>query len=264
MEELGEWQGGKLPGGVSLYCYKGCQVGWRFLISGTAAKDIPVKARQKYFPFSRHGGDESAKAAAKDYQQKTADDYRLLIKNRYRFRIDPADELPYIEYHIKDKSGEDHYPTCDVEDFPLLVEHTWAIHRNKRNTYVATNIKIDGRMAQKYFHTLKCPDWSEVDHFSVHPDKNRNGLDNRGKHLRDGSGGLNGMNCRRRSDNKSGVNGIHYCDANRAWVVRVRTKGERSNARYFRGPEDETHQSFMDACEEQKKQAAKVGNTNGQ
>ena len=66
-----------------------------------------------------------------------------------------------------------------------------------------------------------------VDHFSENKKENRNGLDNRSKHLRDGSGGVNEENCRRRKDNKSGVTGVCYDNASKAWRVQIKLKSRR-------------------------------------
>ena len=40
--------------------------------------------------------------------------------------------------------------------------------------------------------------------------KNRNGLDNRKKNLRDGSGGVNENNQTLHNDNTSGINGVSF------------------------------------------------------
>ncbi len=205
--EAQDWQGGKPPGRVKPYNDKGgCHVGWRFRIDGDTAKakNLPRgMPRSKNFSFKKFG--QGAKAAAEDYQRQIIEDHRLEIKNQYRRRTDPNDGLPYIEFHIRDAAGEDYYSMCDVGDLPLIEEHTWRVLKERNNLYVATDVRIDGKMTMRRFHSFKCPDWPKVDHFSQNPVENRNGLDNRSKHLRDGSGGVNEINCRRRKDNKSGA-----------------------------------------------------------
>jgi len=265
MAEVDPWLGGKPPGGVSPYFYKDRQVGWVFEVGKitTEAKklqrDVP---RSKKFSFKEFG--ESAKAAAEDYQRQFAKDHGLAFKNQYRHRIDPGDGLPYIEFHTRDTKRKNHYPKCDIEDLSLLEEHTWCVHKNGNNIYVATNVRIDDKRTVKYFHSLKCPDWPEVDHFSESSEENRNGLDNRGKHLRDGSGGVNNSNRRLQKNNKSGVNGVSYHDRGKYWYVRIEHNKTLCAEKKFYGPEDKTDPSYHAACVYQREQAKKVGNTNGQ
>ncbi len=259
-----EWQGGWCPGGVYLYHEKGRQVGWRFQINRDTveAKKLPRGVpRSKKFSFSAHG--EDAKAAAEAYQWRIANDHGLFIKNQYHYCEDPNDGVPYIRCHIKDKDGNDHYLLCDVENLPLLEGHIWHIHRNGRNIYAQTNVETDGKVTTEYFHSLKCPHWPKIDHFSKIQKQNRNGLDNRSKHLRDGSEGVNASNCRLRSDNTSGVNGVCYAQKDKAWRVEVKTNGVRIRES-FPGPKDTGHPSFHVARAWQKEQATAVGNTNGQ
>jgi len=262
MAEVGEWLGGKPPGGVRSYTRKGRHVGWRFEIAGDTAKKLPRNTpHTKHFLLSKFG--ERTKAEAEDYQRQLAEDHELELKNQYRFRTDPNDGLPYIEFHIRDREGKDHYPKCDVGDLSLLEEHTWSVFKQKNNIYVQTHVTINDKKTMKLFHRFKCPDWPSVDHYSKIPEENRNGLDNRSKHLRDGSGGVNEENCRPRYTNKSGVSGLSYDTRKKAWRVSIQTKGVRSPPRRFRGPEDKTHPSYHEACAYARELAAQVGNMNG-
>ncbi len=266
--ESQDWQGGKPPGGVGPYSYKGRQVGWLFRIEKDAAeaKKLPrVVPRSKTFSFKVFG--EGAKAAAKAHQRQIAEDHGLEIKNQYRHRTDPRDGLPYIEFHIRDTAGEDYYPKCDATDadLRLLGEHTWCVLKVENNIYVQTNVKLDGKWTMKRFHSFKCPDWPIVDHHSQIQKENRNGLDNRSKHLRDGSGGANNDNRRLQKNNTSRVNGVCYHKKDKCWYVRDRaTTRARFPPKRFPGPEDKTHPSYHEACAYQREQAARVGNTNGQ
>ncbi len=263
MADAGEWQGGKLPGGVHPYFYKRSQDGWYFRIKGAEAKKLPRDVpRSKKFSFKKFG--EGAKAAAETYQSQIAKDHGFEVKNQYCHCVDPRDGLPYLMFHIRDTAGKDHYPMCDVEDLLLLEEHTWCVDKKGKNTYVVTHVRIDGKRAMKYFHSFKCPDWPIVDHYSEIQKENRNGLDNRSKHLRDGSGGVNNSNCRLQKNNKSGVTGVCYDNTRKVWFVQNQHKGVRSPPRYFHGPEDKTHPSYHEACAYAREQAAKLGNTNGQ
>ncbi len=265
MAAVGEWLGGKPPGGVNPYSYKERQVGWRFEIGGDSAeaeklpRDVP---RCKSFSFKVYG--EGAEAEAKDYQRQVVADHGLELKNQYHYREDPNDGLPYIEFHIRDTAGEDYFPMCDVGDLPLLEEHTWHVRKNGENIYVATRVRIDGKWTIKQFHSFKCPDWPIVDHYSEIQKENRNGLDNRSKHLRDGSGGSNQENCRLQKNNTSGSTGVGYHITNKAWYGLIIHNGERKWSPPYRGPEDKAHPSYLAAREWRRAQAATVGNTNGQ
>jgi len=248
------WQGGWPPGGVTPYNYKGRQVGWQFQIK---SKKLPRDVtRSKFFSFLNFG--EDAEAEAKVYRHQFAEENGLEIKNQYRCREGPNDGLPYIEFHVRDSKGKDRYPKCDVEDLPLLEEHTWHILKCGNNIYVATKVRIGGKKTTKLFHSFKRPDWPMVDHI------NRNGLDNRSKHLRDGSGGVNQENCRPRKDNKSGVNGGYYHNCSLAWFGYITINKKKEFSPPYHGPEDKTHPSFLEACEWRRVKAAQVGNINGQ
>ncbi len=263
VRDASPWLGGKPPGGIAPYTYKECEDGWRFRIRGAEAEKLPRDVpREKFFSFKKFG--DGAEAEAKDYQRQIAKDHGLLIKNQYRHRTDPNDGLPYIEFHVRDTAEEDYYPMCDVGDLQLLEEHIWSVYKDGNNIYVQTNVTIDGKWTTKRFHTFKCPDWPIVDHFSEIPEENRNGLDNRSKHLRDGSGGVNEANRRLDKRNTSGVSGVIYNVNNKAWYVQVKHNGVRCPHKSFHGPEDKTHSSYHEACAYAREQAAKVGNTNGQ
>jgi len=233
--EDGPWLGGKPPGGLHPYHYKDLQDGRYFRIEKDAAeaKKLPrVVPRSKKFSFKKFG--EGAKAAAETYQSQIAEDHELEIKNQYRHRTDPRDGLPYIEFHIRDTAGEDYYPKCDATDadLRLLGEHTWCVLKKGNNTYVVTHVRSDGKWTMKRFHSFKCPDWPIVDHYSEIPEENRNGLDNRSKHLRDGSGGVNEENCRLKKNHTSGANGVGYDITNKVWRVRIIHKGVRTSKRF--------------------------------
>ena len=266
MAEVGPWLGGKPPGGVSPYSLKGRQVVGTSRSGGSLLTTcLGTCLAGRNFPSRCANGGDSAKAAAEAYQRKIADDHGPEIKNQYRYREDPRDGLPYIEFHIRGRAGEERYSMCDVGDLPLLEDHIWHVKKiGRNNIYVATTATIDGKSTIKLFHRFKCPDWPIVDHFSEIPEENRNGLDNRSKHLRDGSGGVNEANRRLDKRNTSGVSGVIYNVNNKAWYVQVKHNGVRCPHKSFHGPEDKTHSSYHEACAYAREQAAKVGNTNGQ
>ena len=210
----------------------------------------------KNFSFLEYG--DLAKAAAEAHQSQIVSEHSLQIKNQYRYRHRPQ-RRPHIECHIKDAGGDDHYLICDVEDLPLLKAHTWHVARIGDNIYAMTSVSIDGKKTTKEFQSLKRPDWPMVDHI------NRNGLDNRSKNLRDGSGGVNQDNCRLQKNNTSGANGVCYEHARGRWSVRDQAATRaRFRTEYFRGPENKAHPSHLAARAYRREQAAAVGNLNGQ
>jgi len=259
MGELGEWQGGKVPGGCILRKdNRGRENGWRVVINGFEGKKLPKELKHKNFAFSKWGGRESALVHAKAHQRELAKIWELSVKNQYRYRIDPEDGRPYIEFHIKNKVGEEYYAYCDIEDLSLLEENVWSVVKEENNIYLQTAVIIDGWATTKRFHSFKHPDLEMIDHID------RNGLNNRDKNLREGSGGVNDHNRRRCSTNTSGVNAVHYDHRHKAWVWRAQVNGVRSRPKYFPGPKDTTHPSFLAACAWQKEKAATIGCTNGQ
>ena len=71
------------------------------------------------------------------------------------------------------------------------------------------------------FHRLVLPEVDMVDH------RNGNGLDNRKKNLRDGSGGVNENNRSLRNDNISGTNGVSFDETNKRWIAQWKENGKR-------------------------------------
>lgn len=69
---------------------------------------------------------------------------------------------------------------------------------------------------------------------------NGNSLDNRICNLRDGSNGINNKNCKKRTDNTSGVGGIYKHTKTGKWVVRISIKGKRKHFGCF--------DDFFEAC----------------
>ena len=129
---------------------------------------------------------------------------------------------------------------------------------------MVTAVEIDDKRTMKRFHSFKHPERPKVDHYSKIPEEDRNGLDNRSKHLRDGSGGVNEDNRRLDKRNTSGVNGVDYHLASKCWRVRITHGGVQLPREYFHGPEDKTHPSYHEACAHARELAARIGNMNGQ
>ena len=76
------------------------------------------------------------------------------------------------------------------------------------------------------FHRLVLPEVDIVDH------DNRNGLNNRKKNLKDGSGGVNANNQALRDDNTSGTNGVSFHTDGKGWRA-IWQKNGKNKSRYF-------------------------------
>ena len=79
-----------------------------------------------------------------------------------------------------------------------------------KNKIIYKKIPVKFPVNQR-FHRLVLTDVDIVDH------RNGNGLDNRKKNLRDGSGGVNENNQALRDDNTSGTNGVYFDETNKSW-----------------------------------------------
>ncbi len=66
---------------------------------------------------------------------------------------------------------------------------------------------------------------------------NGDGLDNRRRNLRDGSGGVNERNARKRHDGSSQYKGVSWDSSRQAWRARIQLNGKQSFLGHF---DDET------------------------
>ena len=127
--------------------------------------------------------------------------------NRYRYVDD------YIEVEIFGKKKY-HIGQIDKEFLNRFTERTWYAKKGTNTFYMYSNktkkIPVKFPVNQR-FHRLVLTDVDIVDH------RNGNGLDNRKKNLRDGSGGVNENNQALRDDNTSGTNGVYFDETNKSW-----------------------------------------------
>lgn len=137
-----------------------------------------------------------------------------ILKNRYRV----SEDQTYLEVELT----QGKILLCDIEDIPYVQNYKWFSKKDKDNYYCCGSLNNT-----KYnFHRLIKPwgkenEWKQVDHI------NRNGLDNRRKNLRDGSGKINANNCRLREDNTSNKTGVHYSNYDKCWVVQWNENDKR-------------------------------------
>ena len=133
--------------------------------------------------------------------------------NRYREVVD------YYEVEIFG-GGEYHIGQIDIDFLERFTERTWNAKKN-RNTFYMKSGKTKKFPDNQLFHRLVFPDVDIVDH------RNRNGLDNRKKNLRDGSDGVNQNNQSQRDDNTSGTTGVSFDETNKAWYANWYENGKQ-------------------------------------
>ena len=138
--------------------------------------------------------------------------------NRYRYVDD------YIEVEIYG-DGEYHIGQIDKEFLNIFTERTWVADKQGKNFYMkstkTTKFPVDQR-----FHRLVLTGVDIVDH------RNGNGLDNRKKNLRDGSGGVNENNMALNKTNTSGANGVSFSKTKQRWVAQWSENGKQK-FKYF-------------------------------
>ena len=144
-------------------------------------------------------------------------------KNRYRKVVDLDEEDYYYEVEIYGQ-GEYHIGQIDKEFIDKFTERTWFATKHKTgNTFYMRSNKTKKFSDRPQFHQLVFPDVDIVDHI------NGNGLDNRKKNLRDGSGGINNNNMALLSNNTSGTNGVYFNKTYKSWVARWLENGARKS-----------------------------------
>ena len=144
--------------------------------------------------------------------------------NRYREVVDLDEEDYYYEVEIFG-DGKYHIGQIDKEFLDRFTERTWIANKDGRNFYMYSRDTIKFPVAQK-FHRLVLTGVEKVDH------RNGNGLDNRKKNLRDGSGGVNENNRTMQDNNTSGTNGVSFDKTGQGWLAQWRENGAR-NTKYF-------------------------------
>ena len=179
--------------------------------------------------------------------------------NRYQEVVDLDEEEEYYEVEIFGQ-GEYHIGQIDKDFLDRFTERTWNARLKGNNFYMCStrNNKTIKFPNNQYFHLLVLPGVEKVDH------RNRNGLDNRKKNLRDGSGGVNENNRSLRDDNTSGVNGVYFDKTQKRWVTSHKENGAKQRKKYFTikdyGSDDKAKQK---AIEYRKAMNEITGCTNG-
>lgn len=129
-------------------------------------------------------------------------EHGIRLENYYKIKHDHA--IIYSDSKL--------YGVCkikvDIEDLPKLLNHYWYIHKNRYTLYAENDI-----IGKMHRYILNADEQFVIDH------KNKNGLDNRRKNLRETTISLNNKNAKKRKDNSSGVTGISYDKYKNAYVA---------------------------------------------
>ena len=188
-ETRSKWLGGKPAGWITNY--NGHQV--RFTPSSG------IKSGQ--FSFSDYENSMGKTLeAAKEWQHEMSDIHGL-TKNKYRFVTEEDGEM-YVEVQLQN----DLIMKCEMKHLPIVEERIWTGNRAAdKYTYYAKS-RNSKKRGQSYalFHRLAYPKLKEIDHI------NRDGLDNRERNIREGSGRVNANNKRKPRNNTSGYMGVFF------------------------------------------------------
>ena len=93
--------------------------------------------------------------------------------------------------------------------------------------------------------------------------RNRNGLDNRKKNLRDGSGGVNENNQSLRDDNTSGINGVYFNERYKGWCATWYKNGAQKSMYFSIKKYGSDEKAKQKAIEYRKAMNEITGSTNG-
>jgi hypothetical protein len=175
--------------------------------------------------------------------------------NRYREVVGKDGEEPYFEVEIFG-DGEYHIGQIDKEFLDRFTERTWYAKKDGNNFYMRSGVSIKFPDRQ-LFHRLVLPEADIVDH------KNRNGVDNRKKNLRDGSGGVNENNRAQQNNNTSGVTGVCFDKTEKRWCATWYENGKQQKAYFSIEKYGSDEKAKQEAIKHRKAMNIITGSTNG-
>lgn len=140
----------------------------------------------------------------------------------------------YNDYEVQEDyvimyttKGEPFY--IDLDDFWKVKEICWC----KNNGGYLGGALLDGTKVLLHRYIMNCPPNYEVDHI-----KSDAKYDNRKSNLRIATQSQNRMNCKLRSNNKSGVTGVNWHKAYNKWKARITKDGKEIHLGYFENLND--------------------------
>jgi len=206
-----EWFGGKPAGCLSV---KDTYYQVIFSIGKRNEQNYMTKS----FSTSTFSTLENALKVAKEWREETSLELGL-TKNLIRI-VENKDEEPYLEVQMQN----DLVMKCDIKDLEIVENSIWTAWKPKgKKCWYARRRPTNAGQTYAMFHTLICPDYSQIDHI------NRDGLDNRRSNLRNGEI-VNAKNKGIQINNKSGTSGVYYKQGeNSAWCVQIGGKQNKKS-----------------------------------
>jgi hypothetical protein len=129
---------------------------------------------------------------------------------------------------LSGNAGKGLYAIVDDFDYEMLSKHSWCLDVGGGYAMSRVNYKT----MRMHRMILNPPNGLVVDHI------NRNKLDNRRSNLRIATTSQNMLNANRRSNNKSGFNGVTYSTRDKRWVAQVKLNYKNILLGYFKDKED--------------------------
>lgn len=201
---VGKWYGGKPAGCISEKEYS-------FVVRFSSPR------LYKTFTISSYDTKDDAFLAAERFRYKEAD-RRGLVRNKIR-KVTLTNGEKCLEVQL---NGERSF-FCDTKDIETVEKVVWSTISTDDRFYVSHSARAKTEMESERFH-VTITGYTATDHI------NGNGLDNRSSNLREGKGNVNSRNCKKRSDNTSGVTGVTYTKG--AWIVQWPEDGVRKSKRF--------------------------------
>ena len=177
-------------------------------------------------------------------------------KNRYRKVVDLDEEDEYFEVEIYGQK-EYHIGQIDKDFLDRFTERTWYVLKDRNNFYMRSGATKKFPVDQQ-FHRLVLTEVDIVDH------KDGNGLDNRKKNLRDGSGGVNENNQSLRDDNTSGATGVSFHKTQKSWRVQWQENGKQISMFFSIKKYGSYEKAKQEAIKHRKAMNGITGSTNGE
>lgn len=118
-----------------------------------------------------------------------------------------------------------HHVCVDDEDYELVLQYQWCVHK-RRKFYAVTNI---GKKTVS-MHNLIMGD-KMIDH------KDNNGLNNCRNNLRKCSNAENLRNRGKQKNNQTGFKGVHFCNRSKRFISKITVDGKIIFLGSFENPE---------------------------
>jgi len=171
----------------------------------------------KTFNLNSYETEKECVKAANLFRYEEAD-RRGLVRNKIR-NVTLTNGETCLEVQLNGKRSF----FCDLEDRKIVEKVVWSARTDKENSYASHSTRAKTNMNSERFHVV-ITGYTTTDHI------NGNTLDNRKSNLREGKGNVNPRNCKKRTDNTSGITGVTFTKG--AWIVQWPEDGIRKSKRF--------------------------------